>query len=830
MNFSKISYGLISCLFVAVLSLNTITVSAQDSDSRLEEIVVTAQKKEQGLSEVPISIQVLSGDQIDNLGITSLEDLQTYVPGLMINKGAAQFNIYIRGVGSGTNKGFSQSVTQFVDGMPIARGEQYLSALLDVERIEVLKGTQGVLFGKNTIGGVVNMVSKSPVIGGDTDGHMQIETVPEWGTIKLQAASNFAISDTFAMRLAATIEESDGWTYNALLKEDGPSSESEAVRATFLWQLDNAEVNLKVFSSSHEKSGQHGGTDTYRTPVPVLGPPGVPSMIGFGYTATAISQTIMARVFPNQVVGQPGITYLDYTSAGLPTGGTVDSDNVILNISSSWGDFDIKSTTSFSTYDYAWGLDADFGPLDFLATDNYNEFEQFSQEFIISSPSSDSFEYIAGVYYEEIEMDVANDGVFDLTVGGEFVNTPLFGGFPDIAAFQTRRAPLPARFSSQETATHTLFDETSSSLSAFFEGTWYLSDQLTLIAGIRVSEDEKDVKASQVNSSTATGGIGINNPTANPVVAGLHSALLGRLPYNFPKQSRSESFTTPSVKVTYEMSDTSRLYASYAEGYKAGGYDGSENAGRANATTPSSAFAFKPEEATTFEMGVKIDMPENNLRFNAAYFSTDYKDMQVSAFNGSTFIVSNAAEAEITGFEVDTTWAPTDSLVIGGSITTLDFEYGAFTAACTGDQDVAYRSTRPQTWPTPQGIPFRQCNQDLAGKAGNFAPETSASMYANYYSSLSGGSELVYTIAANYVSEFNSTGVADSLADHDESTKIDLNVRLMMENGLEIKLFGKNVTDEIVGSSSLALPLTPGSFFKLWEPGKQFGISIRKTF
>ena len=87
---------------------------------------------------------------------------------------------------------------------------------------------------------------------------------------------------------------------------------------------------------------------------------------------------------------------------------------------------------------------------------------------------------------------------------------------------------------------------------------------------------------------------------------------------------------------------------------------------------------FKPEEATTFEMGAKMNMPENNLRFNAAYFSTDYKDMQVSAFNGSTFIVSNAAEAEITGFEVDTTWAPTDSLIIGGSITTLDFAYGSF--------------------------------------------------------------------------------------------------------------------------------------------------------
>ncbi|MFL2725090.1 MAG: TonB-dependent receptor [Gammaproteobacteria bacterium] len=820
MDFSKISYGFISCLFVAVLSLNTIIVSAQDSDSRLEEIVVTAQKKEQGLAEVPISIQVLSGDKIDNLGITSLEDLQTHVPGLMINKGAAQFNIYIRGVGSGTNKGFSQSVTQFLDNMPIARGEQYLSALLDVERIEVLKGTQGVLFGKNTIGGVVNMVSKSPEIGGDADGHWSIETVPEWNTIKVQAASSFPVSDTFAMRLAATVEESDGWTYNDLLKEDGPSSESHALRATFLWQLDNTEINLKAYTSTHEKSGQHGGTDIYRTPAP-LG-----AMLQYGYTGTFIAQRVMAATYPNQSIGQPGITSLDYTSAGLPTGGTVDSDNVILNISSTWGDYDVKSTTSVSSYDYGWGLDADFGPLNFLATDNFNEFEMITQEFVISSPSSDSFEFIAGVYYEEIEMDVLNNGLFDLTLGGQFGKVfPL----PDIAAFQTRNNPPFARLSTEFTATHTIFDETSSSISAFFEGTWYLSDQLTLIAGIRVSEDEKDVKASQVNSASATGGIGINTPTLNPIVAGLHDILLGRLPYDFPKQSRSQSHTTPSLKMTYELSDSTRLYASYAEGYKAGGYDGSENAGRTDAVTPSPAFAYKPEEAETIELGVKMLLPDQNLRLNAAYFSTDYRDMQVSAFNGATFVVSNAAEAEITGFEFDATWAPTDNVLIGGSLTTLDFAYGAFTASCTGDQDVAYRAARPETWPTANRA-LRQCTQDLKGKAGNFAPETSAHVYANYFSSTNGGNELVYTIAANHVSEFNSSGVADPLSEHDAATKIDLNVVLRMDNGLEIKVFGKNVTDEIVGSSSLALPVNPGSFFKLWEPGKQFGISIRKRF
>ena len=207
-----------SLLFIGAISMISQDIFAQsDSDSRLEEIVVTAQKREQGLAEVPISIQVLSGDKIEDLGITNMESLSNYVPGLMINKGAAQFNIYMRGVGSGTNKGFSQSVTQFIDGMAINRGEQYLAPMLDLERVEVLKGSQGVLFGKNTIGGVINMVSRSPEIGGEADTTWSIESVPEWNITKLQGAVSIPISDTFAMRIAASSEESDGWTYNCLL-------------------------------------------------------------------------------------------------------------------------------------------------------------------------------------------------------------------------------------------------------------------------------------------------------------------------------------------------------------------------------------------------------------------------------------------------------------------------------------------------------------------------------------------------------------------------------------------------------------------------------------
>ena len=184
-------------ILALVMSVNTFS----QSDSRLEEVIVTAQKVEEGLSEVPISIQVVSSERLEDIGTTSWEELAAYVPGLQVAKGVQEQSIYMRGVGSGTNKGFEQSVTQFVDNMPVTRSQQYTVPLLDVERVEVLKGTQGVLFGKNTIAGVINTVSKSPEIGGGYDASVSWETINETRSTKIQAASNIPLNENMACLL-----------------------------------------------------------------------------------------------------------------------------------------------------------------------------------------------------------------------------------------------------------------------------------------------------------------------------------------------------------------------------------------------------------------------------------------------------------------------------------------------------------------------------------------------------------------------------------------------------------------------------------------------------
>ena len=693
-------------------------ISQESSDSRLEEVVVTAQKKQEGLSEVPISIQVLSDEMIESRGVTSMKHLAEYIPGLHISKGAGEWNVYMRGIGSGTNKGFSQSITTFIDGMPITQGSQYSSPLMDVERVEVLRGTQGVLFGKNTIGGVINMVSKSPTVGGETEGNWGVEYVPEWNTKKYNGAMNIPVSDSFAMRIAVQKEMSDGWVTNAYQDTgSSPENESEAIRATMLWELDNMEINLKLSSLSSEKKGSEAGIYKYELSAPF----GALATATPPYTGTVINWRITNAFFSDQIVGVPGVTYTDNTTYQNPTGGTVDSNKAILQLSSSWNDHDVVSTTSYSVYDYKWGLDADFGPLSLIAVDNNVDFKSVTQEVTISSPADDKFEYIVGFYYDDIHYDGINDGMFNMSVGGLFGQVfPL----PNIFALQTRGA-----FSADFAATHTSNDQNSTTKSIFAEGTYYVNDKLTIKAGVRVSDDEKDVKSIQGMSSSATpGGLGRENFTLAPPVLGVFNALVSRKPHNFPIQSRSENHTTPSLKVMYDYSDTTRLYLSYAEGYKMGGFDGSENAPQINSTTPGDAFQFDAEKAETLEIGAKMDIPERNLRASIAYFSTDYTDMQVSIFNGSSFQVSNAGESEIDGIEAEFAWAPTDNIVIGGSATTLDFAYGAYVGGCTADQEVAYRLANF----TKIG-----CVQDQAGQTGNNAPELSASMYANYYNNLS---------------------------------------------------------------------------------------------
>ena len=819
--------------FIIFSSLYVQDVIAQESsDSRLEEVVVTAQKKEQGLSEVPISIQVLSSERITDMGVSSWEEIAQYVPGLTVAKGVQEQSIYMRGVGSGTNKGFEQSVTQIVDGMSVTRSQQYSVPLLDVERIEVLKGTQGVLFGKNTIAGVINTVSKSPVIGGDLDAYISQEFVKDWSTSKINMATNIPVNDNFAVRVALSSTESDGWVDNLYTFEQEPQTKSEAIRATFLYELDNMEINLKLFKSDYDRTGQHSQVTHWglsATP---------PTIIAAGRTVAVAAFNIANAAFP-QIAQNVGKDFTTTNSMGVygnqnPNGGTNDAENTILNIKTSVNDHDLSWTSAISEYDFTEGADADMSALDFLAVSGNEQYESTTHELVITSPPSDTFEYIAGFFIEETEYSFQNEAFLNGDLGNAPVTNAVLTGALGIGgtlwnAFS--RGNLPAKVLSS----HHLHDLETSSQSVFAEGTWYLNDQLSLTAGVRWSDEEKELMDSQFLGSDLSSG---NTPEAastddNRFVRNILFGVLGRDRYEFPLQKMAEDHVTPSVKINYEYSDTTRMYLSWAEGYKSGGFDASDNVKRVNYTTPDSSSTFSSEEATTTEIGIKFDLPDANLRANVAAFSTEYLDMQVSAFVGASFVVSNAGASTIEGIEGDFEWSPLDGLFVGGAFTYLDFTFDEFIGGCTAAQDVAFRAANNNTITTPIGpmVIYDTCTQDLKGQTGVNAPEMSSSLYAKYEINTGNGFNVVLGADVNKIDEYFTQNDLDPFNLSPETTKVNLRVGLEADdNKWSLVVFGRNVTNEVGQSFGVDLPLISGSHVGYLQPGREIGMRYRVNF
>ena len=805
-------------------------IAQETSDSRLEEIVVTAQKKEQGLSEVPISIQVLSSERITDMGVSSWEEIAQYVPGLTVAKGVQEQSIYLRGVGSGTNKGFEQSVTQFIDGMSVTRSQQYTVPLLDVERIEVLKGTQGVLFGKNTIAGVINTVSKNPVIGGDLDAYISQELVNDWTTNKFNMATNIPVNDSFAIRVALSSSESDGWVNNSFTSKQEPQTKSEAIRATFLYELDDMEINLKLFKSDFERIGQHSQITHWGLSAPP------PSIIAAGRTVAIAAFSVANIAFP-QISQNAGKDFTTTNSMSIyggqnPNGGTNDAENIILNIKTSLNDHNLSWTSTMSEFDFTEGADADMSPLDFLSVSGNEQYKSTTHELVITSPYSDTFEYIAGFFIEETEYNFLNEAFLNGDLGNAPVTNAVLTGALGIGgtlwnAFS--RGALPANVLS----THHLHDLETSSQSVFAEGTWYLNDQLSVTAGIRWSDEEKELMDSQFLASDITGGNTADAGTLNPVVRNILFGVLGRDTYEFPLQKMAEDHVTPSLKINYEYSDTTRIYLSWAEGYKSGGFDASDNVKRVDYTTPDPSNRFMSEEATTTEIGIKLDLQDQNLRANIAAFSTEYLDMQVSAFVGASFVVSNAGASTIEGLEGDFEWSPLDGLYIGGAFTYLDFTFDEFIGGCTAAQDIAYRAANNTTVDTPRGpqVIYGTCSQDLKGQTGVNAPEMSSSLYTKYIINTENGFNLVLGADINKIDEYFTQNDLDPFNLSPETTKVNLRVGIEADdNKWSLVIFGRNVTNEVGQSFGVDLPLISGSHVGYLQPGREVGMRYRVNF
>ena len=373
---------------VALMTASVIGVSGNSLAQEgpvLDEIIVTATKREVGLQDVPISVSVVSGKKIGEQGITRLEDLAPFLPNVHIGDIGGTQRVSIRGIGTGNNSGFEQSVSTFIDGVYFGRGQNARAAFMDLERVEVLRGPQSALFGKNTVGGVINITTAQPT--DEFTGYVEAAYEDVTDGFGATAVLSGPLSDSFRARLALKKWDDDGWVKNTFVATDGPGDDVTIGRLTLEWEPSgNVTFNLKAEYGQFDITGRNDmisiatpqSTALYRA----FGDPDFEAAFNFSQS-------------------DANIVASDGRSGELDT---MTSEIYQLTADYRWDTLTLRSITAYTAVDVNFYRDVDYGPVLFLATEFISSHEQFTQEFLLTSDLGGQFEFLAGVYYQSANL------------------------------------------------------------------------------------------------------------------------------------------------------------------------------------------------------------------------------------------------------------------------------------------------------------------------------------------------------------------------------------------------------------------------------------------
>ncbi|MEH6570604.1 MAG: TonB-dependent receptor [Halioglobus sp.] len=768
----------------------------------LEEVIVTAQKRPQSLQDVPIAVAAMSGEKMEDNGILDLEELTAYMPNVNINQGRAQPNLFIRGVGSGTNAGFEQSVGMYVDGVYSGRGPlANVPITWDVGLVEVLKGPQGILFGKNTIGGAINITTRRP--SQEFEGSVDILYEPEHGEQVISGVISGGLSDNVAARLAVRSETMDGWWDNRLLREEGPERDNQMIRASLLWDAsDGVEVLLKY---------EHGDFETKSLP-------------------TVVYQSDQPLNFRGE---SPFPIVDDHDEAAFDAQSVNDTsfDNVVATVNWELDFATFTSITAFSQYDLETERDSDFSALPAITGFNEENYEQISQELRFVSPGGETFDWIAGVYFQTSELDRSG--------GNADLDLALLGPISLAALIKVAEPVAPG-----------LFEQDSSSWAIFGQGTYSFTDTFRGTLGLRYNEEEKELdKATFNQGAIGARGTSIGNPElivlANPAT----NVLIGDFrSHDFRGLKREEEKFTWSANLQWDVGDDTMLYGVISTGFKGGGYDaayssqgstvrtgnvltGEPDGGIVETGVTGDVLEYDEETVLSYELGVKMGLLGGAATLNIAVFRMEYEDLQVSSLVGDVFVVGNAGEAISQGVEVDGRWLLTERLTIGASVGYLDAFYDDFTgASCTIPQ-----VTEPETNPgclREDGTSGPGGGQDLTDENLLFAPDWSGNLNAEYIAPIGDNLELRFNVDVNYTDEFDSALDLDPNTHHDSATKVNGRIALASAaDSWSVALIGKNLTDKDTRVWNNDVPTNASnSYFGVPERPRSIALQARYRF
>ena len=783
------------------LAATPLAAGAQEAEETtiLEEIVVTAQKREESLRDVPLSVEAVTGAKLEEAGIVRLDDLKAYVPNLQVTETGIANNIYIRGIGSGLNQGFEQSVSTYADGIYRGRGHQSRMPFLDLERVEVLRGPQPILFGKNAVAGAVNLVSARP--GSDFEAMARVSYDIELEDLIGSAVLSGPLGETFGARLAVHYRDAEGYVDNLTLDNRGePQRDEVAARVVLDWDPNEAlSMTLRLEGGKYDVVGRQieifnetpivGGPFNGLTYSQIVGGP--PPNLGQGQSASARNNVLDFQRSSNgdtsELQNFEGALTINYDLSGGVT---------------------LTSVTGYSTYDLDEACDCDFVGATVFNAGVTETYDQFSQEIRFTSPAEDRLAWIAGAFFQKYDLDetdylyVPNNSLVIPVLTGAFQQQGICGSPAacSVLAGFFRNAANPRQFT-----------QDSSMWSLFAQVGWKFTDQLTLTAGGRYTDESKDgSRATQLTR-------GIGGPLLPAATYPLFAQVLGIIPHSVAG-SRDESHFSPLVNLQWHVRDETMLYVSWAEGYKSGGFDARSN--KPPPPTSTGTFEFEEEKATTYELGMKTGLGRS-AEINAALFFTDYEDLQTSAFDGAIgFNVGNGS-ADVKGAEVEGRWRVTPRLQLSGSVAWLDFEWTEYFGQCY------YGLT-----PIPAGQP-NAGNCDYAGMTNQLAPEFTGVLTADFTQPLGDRLLLRATLDVVYSADYLTSLTLDPATLQDSYTKINARLALGDADGRwELALVGRNLGDETVVSYSGDTPLAnrlfrAQSYYGFVDP--PYGLALEAT-
>ena len=772
------------------------------STARLATITVTAQAREQSLADVPISVAAVDAVKLRESGTSRLEEIQYLVPNFTFAETGIGTNLFTRGIGSGINQGFEQSVAVFIDGVHYGRSQQARAPFLDLQRVEMLRGPQSILFGKNAVAGALNITTATPT---DTfEGYLNTSYEFENNETVVEGAVSGPIFDTLKGRLAVRYRDLEGHIENLTLGRDEPGREDLVIRGTLQADLsDDLTATLKVETGSFDVTGR--AIEIINEGPAVAGP-----FTGLTYSQILVNVFGADQSVLNNVPDGQRSSNGDFSKN--------EQDSIVLTFDWDLGGHQLKSISAFTDFEYQDLCDCDFTGASIFNLPLQETYEQVSQEIRLTSPLNDQYDYIVGAYFQTSDHQFADQLLvpFDSILG--------VAASPAVAGTEgPREANVDADV-----------------WSAFGQFNWHMSEAFTLQIGGRYTQEDKTgdrnititgldgapLSADQaVAPIVYAAGFGISSSNLS-AFGPTGAALIAQLGEHPVRAERSESKFSPDVKLIWEPSRDALLYASWAQGFKSGGFDFRAN-NRAFYPTMAESFEFEDEQATNYELGGKFTLFGGNAQLNAAAFFTEFEDLQISIFDGTLgFNVGNAASAEIMGLEMDGQWAVTDNWTLTGSLALTDFEFLDF------KNGQCYFGATADVDSNGDGV-ADLC--DYTGNSNQMVSDVQGTLGAAFDYPLTDTLNFVGSADMFYTSEYDASATFDPGLVQDAYSTFNLRAGVQSDSGWSLAVLGRNLTDEEVITFGGDAPLAGSSFgvksnYAFFNPGRTIAVQAGLRF